>query len=87
MPLKAEEVKISFDLDEFTWGDMEDIRSQDLIKILDVCERLGQIEDKPKSEVRSILRQLGRDEIYKIIDLLTQAIQQQLNPTDKTGKN
>lgn len=87
MPLKAEEVSINFDLDKFTWGDMEDIQSRDLIKILDVCERLGEIKDKPRSEVRPILRQLGQSEIYKIIDLLTQAIRQNANPSDETGKN
>jgi hypothetical protein len=87
MTLKAEDIKISFDLDEFTWGDMEDIQSRDLIKILDVCERLGKIKDKAKSETRSILRQLGRNEIYKIIDLLTQAMKESANPPDETGKN
>ena len=86
MSLKAKDVKISFNLDDFTWGDHEDLRSRDLVKILDVCERMGEIEGKDKSEVREVLRKLHIDEVYKIVDLLTQAIRGETNPVANDGE-
>jgi hypothetical protein len=87
VPIKAEEIKLSFNMDDFTWGDLEDINSRDIVKLLDVCGRLATIEDTPQEEVRSVLRQLRRDDIYKIIDLLTEAMRQESNPVDETEKN
>lgn len=87
MALTVEEVKITFDLDELTWGDMEDITSGNTTKFLDVCARLGRVDGKTPAEVRGLLRQLKFEEINTIDQLLSQAIQGRSNPPDDTGKN
>jgi hypothetical protein len=84
MALKAEEISLTFDLEEFTWGDLVDIRNGQLF---DVCGRLGRIEGKTQDEVLDTLRQLSINEIGVIDRMLSEAMQARSNPTDDTEKN
>lgn len=84
MPLTAKELKISFNMDEFTWGDLEDLRRG---RLLDVCERLATIEGVEKKDVRKTLCKLAYLDIKQIDTLLSQAIEGMSNPDDGSGKN
>ena len=87
MSLKAKELNLTFDLDEFSWGDYLDIRSNDYERFLNVCARLGKIEGKTQAEVREMLCQLSFYDVAKIDTMLAQAMQARSNPKDETGKN
>jgi len=87
MSLKANELNLTFDLDEFTWGDYLDVRSNDYERFLNVCSRLGRIEGKTKEEVIETLCQLSFYDIQKIDTMLAEAMMARANPKDETGKN
>lgn len=87
MAIKAKELNLTFDLDEFTWGDYLDIRSNDYEKFMNVCVRLGNVEGKTKDEIAELLRQLSFYDIQKIDTMLAQAMMERSNPKDETGKN
>jgi len=90
MATKVKDLKITFDMGEFTWGDLMDVRQG---KLLDVCARLGIILDddgkrKPPEEVVEILRGLAFTEITLIDQALSDAMESLINPEDEeTGKN
>ena len=85
MTLKAKDLKITFNLDNFTWGDIEDLRRPG--GLLDVCERHAEIDGVPHEQVRETLRQLNFKEIAAIDQLLSEAMEQLSDPTNGTGKN
>ena len=88
MALKAKELNLTFDLDEFTWDDYINIRSNDPEKYRSVFNRLCRIEGKTASEVAEILGQLSFYDIQSIDTLLAKAMNERSNPTDEaTGKN
>lgn len=78
---------MTFDLDEFSWQDYLDIRSNDYEKFFEVCARLGRIEGKTKAEVRELLLQLRFEDVQKIDTMLAEAMRDRSSPKDETGKN
>jgi len=88
MPAKRlKDIKVTIDLDEFCWGDMEDIESPNMRKILDVCSRLCVIEGVEPAETRATLRRLHYKDARNVIDMVTEALRNEANPVDETGKN
>jgi hypothetical protein len=87
MVRKAEDIKITFNMDKFTWGDWEAIRTGGYVGLLKVCERIGEIEGEPQKNVGKILRELGFKEIQVIDQMFGDAMQDLANPVDETGKN
>jgi len=89
--LKFDEIKLTVDLDNFSWGDLEDVESQSQQKILDVCARLCVIEidgkPVPKADTRATLRRIHYKDVQRVIETVTAVIQEAANPVDETGKN
>lgn len=88
MPLKAKDLKISFDMDEWTYGDWLDAVSGNLVKFFDVCERRAEIEGVEREKVGETIRLLGWDQVGELQGVLLKVLTEQANPVDEeTGKN
>ena len=85
--LKFEEIKLVVDLDEYSWGDLEDIEGRSQSKILDVCSRLVTIDGVEPIQTRATLRKIHYKDIDKVVDTVVSALLAEGNPVDDTGKN
>ena len=85
--LKFEEIKLFVHLDEYSWGDLEDIEGRSQGKILDVCARLCTIDGVEPAQTRATLRKIHYKDIDKVVDAVVSALLAEGNPVDATGKN
>lgn len=85
------EVKISFDLDsfdanEFTWGDMEDLQEGKFAVMRRMIEKYSIVEGLPPGGLTAYLRALKFSEVAELSTQLIGIINEKQNPS-KNGKN
>jgi hypothetical protein len=85
--LKFDDIKLIVHLDEYSWGDLEDIEGRSQSKILDVCSRLVTVDGVEPTETRATLRKIHYKDIDKVVDTVVSALLAEGNPVDGTGKN
>lgn len=86
--VKANEVKITFDLDDWTWGDLEDIDDfTNVRRVRLVIQRHARSEQIEAEQMGDHLRGLSVDEMLALRRALIAAVNERSNPRDGTGKN
>ena len=82
----APTVTIELDMDNFTWGDLEDIESQSPTKVRQAMQKFASIEGVAKEEMSEYLRRLSLREMKEISNQFMQAVMALSNPS-ANGKN
>jgi len=83
----APTVTIELDMDNFTWGDLEDIESQSPTKVRQAMQKFASIEGVAKEEMSEYLRRLSLRQMKEISAEFMKAIQSLSNPTGANQKN
>jgi hypothetical protein len=81
------EIKIEVDLDEFTWGDLEDMESASPTKIRQVMAKFAQIEGVEPDGIGDYLRRLSLREMKEVSGQFQAAVTNATNPVGENGKN
>lgn len=86
-----DEVKITFDLDnfnasDFTWGDMEDLQEGKFSVMRRMIERYATVEGVPPGGLTAYLRGLKFSETMELASQLAAIVNEKQNPS-KNGKN
>lgn len=74
-------------LDEFTWGDLEDLESKSPVKIRQMMEKFAIVDGIPKEQLGEFLRGLSLRQMRELSLQFQQAIMQMTNPVAANGKN
>jgi hypothetical protein len=80
-------IKIEVDMDEFTWGDLEDMESASPTKIRQVLARFAKIDGVEPDDIGDYLRRLSLREMKEVSDQFQQAVTDMTNPVSQNGKN
>lgn len=79
---------ITFDLDDWTWGDLEDIDDFTNVKAVRmVIQRHAVCEDVKPEDMAQHLRSLKVDEMIELRRALIKAVNERSNVANGTGKN
>lgn len=81
------DIKIEVALDDFTWGDLEDMESASPTKIRQVMEKFARIEGVEQGEIGEYLRRLSLREMKELSDQFQKAVTEMSNPVGPNGKN
>lgn len=89
---EVEPVQITLDLDkinmdDFTWGDLEDMESQSPLKIRQMMERFAVVKGVPKEELGKFLRTLSLRQMRELSQEFQRAVMAMANPVGQNGKN
>lgn len=85
--LKTETADITFeiDLDDFTWGDLEDMESASPTKVRQVFQKFARVEGV--EDMVAFLRGLSINQFNEISTQFQKAVTAAQNPVSKNGKN
>lgn len=87
---EAQQITLDLDkinMDEFTWGDLEDMESQSPVKIRQMMEKYAVVSNVPKEELGSFLRTLSLRQMRELSSQFQQAVMKMANPNGANGKN
>lgn len=74
-------------MDEFTWGDLEDMESQSPLKIRQMMEKYATVDGVPKEKLGEFLRGLSLRQMRELSQEFQQAVMAMANPVAANGKN
>jgi glutamyl-tRNA reductase len=74
-------------MDEFSWGDLEDMESNSPTKIRQMMEKFAIVEGISKEEMTQFFRQLSLRQMRELSEQFRAAVMQMANPVAKNGKN
>jgi hypothetical protein len=81
------DIKIEVDLDEFTWGDLEDMESASPTLIRQVMEKFAHIDGVEPDGMGDYLRGLSLREMKEVSERFQEAVTDMSNPVSQNGKN
>lgn len=81
------DIKIEVDLNEFKWGDLEDMESASPTKIRQVLEKFARIEGVEPGGVGDYLRNLSIIEMQELAAQFQATVTEMSNPVGQNGKN
>lgn len=74
-------------MDEFSWGDLEDMESNSPTKIRQMMEKFAIVEGLSKEEMTTFFRQLSLRQMRELSEQFRAAVMNMANPVAKNGKN
>lgn len=74
-------------MDEFSWGDLEDMESNSPTKIRQMMEKFAIVEGLSKEEMTTFFRQLSLRQMRELSEQFRVAVMNMANPVAKNGKN
>jgi len=84
-------IKIELDydkfMDEWTWGDLEDLESGSPSKTRQLVQKYAVVDGVESDDLPDHLRKLSLREMQEVADVFLAAVKEASNPKDKTGKN
>lgn len=84
MAKKTQDISIELDLDDFTWGDLEDMESNSPTKVRQVIQKFAKIDGV--DDIGQYLRGLSLNQMKEISDQFQEAVTTATNPV-QNGKN
>jgi hypothetical protein len=73
-------------MDDFSWGDLEDMESQSPTKIRQMMEKFAVVEGVPKEELGTFFRKLSLRQMREVSQEFQRAVLAMANPANN-GKN
>lgn len=73
-------------MDDFSWGDLEDMESQSPTKIRQMMEKFAVVEGVPKEELGAFFRKLSLRQMREVSQEFQRAVLAMANPANN-GKN
>lgn len=82
---KVASVVFTLDLDEFTWGELEDMESNSPTVIREIMQKYAVIEGV--EDVKGFIRGLSLNQMKDFSEQFRTAMAELTNPVSKNGKN